>query len=399
MAGERGWPGRIPPSPLFQRGEKEWSAEGGSLGFNGPRRFTILLLLFVFTAIVPAVLLSPAHAHPVGVSSGTISLDSAPPQLLIRINADEWMVITGQALPIPFPARDGEPYPIPEADQRKIAEKLASSLSVSFAGDACRPALARASIVKTLDQFEGVFLLSLDCPKSEGSLDYRFSLFPRNLPGATHILQVRKGEEAAERTLTAAAPSVRVSPAALGGWWIVVRDFLGMGIHHIFSGYDHILFLLGIALGASRFVDLVKWITAFTAAHTMTFFLVALNVVSVSPRIVEPLIALSICYIALEDTVIRRVWTKHILIFGFGLVHGMGFASILGGVDLPRANLFASVISFNLGVEAGQMAILLLVVPLLAVSKRVFKAERVVVAASVLLFLAGGAWFVERVFF
>ena len=172
-----------------------------------------------------------------------------------------------------------------------------------------------------------------------------------------------------------------------------------MGMHHIFSGYDHILFLLGIALGATRILDLIKWITAFTVAHTATFFLVALNVVSVSPRIVEPLIALSICYIALEDTVIRRVWTKRILIFGFGLIHGMGFASILGEVDLPRANLIASVISFNLGVEAGQLAILLLVAPLLAVSKKLFNAERVVMAVSVLLFLAGGAWFVERVFF
>lgn len=359
----------------------------------------MVVFLLVFAAAGPVVVRpSPAHAHPVGVSSGTISLDSAPPQLLIRINADEWMVITGQALPIPFPARDGEPYPIPEADRTRIGEALSASLSVSIDGKPCSPSLERADVIKTLDQFEGIFRFGLQCPVSDGSIDYRFTLFPKNLPGATHILQVRKGEEAAERTLTSASPSVRVSPSAFGGWGVVFRDFIKMGMHHIFSGYDHILFLLGIALGATRILDLIKWITAFTVAHTATFFLVALNLVSVSPRIVEPLIALSICYIAIEDTLIRRVWTKRILIFGFGLVHGMGFASILGEVDLPRANLFASVISFNLGVEAGQMAILLLVVPLLAVSKKVFKAERVVVAASVLLFLAGGAWFVERVF-
>lgn len=363
------------------------------------RGFTAAFLLLVLAAAAPVVMPCPAHAHPVGVSSGLLSLDSVPPQLLVRINADEWMVMTGHALPIPFPIRDDEPYPIPEADRQKIAEKLAASLSVSVEDKPCQFNLGRADVVKTLDQFEGVFLLRLDCAAREGAVNYRFTLFPNNLPGATHILQVRKGEETAERTLTAAAPSVRVSPAALGGWWIVVRDFIKMGMHHIFSGYDHILFLLGIALGATRILDLIKWITAFTVAHTATFFLVALNLVSVSPRIVEPLIALSICYIALEDTVIRRVWTKRILIFGFGLIHGMGFASILGEVDLPRANLIASVISFNLGVEAGQLAILLLVAPLLAVSKKLFNAERVVMAVSVLLFLAGGAWFVERVFF
>lgn len=362
------------------------------------RGFAAAFFLLVFAA-APVVLPCPAHAHPVGVSSGALLLDSAPPQLLVRINADEWMVMTGQALPIPFPARDDEPYPIPEADRTRIGESLLAGLSVSIDGKLCSPSLERADVIKTLDQFEGIFRFELQCPVSDGSIDYRFTLFPKNLPGAAHILQVRKGEEMAERTLTAAAPSVRVSSAALGGWRIVVRDFLGMGIHHIFSGYDHILFLLGIALGASRLMDLVKWITAFTAAHTATFFLVALNLVSVSPRIVEPLIALSICYIALEGTVIRRVWTKRILIFGFGLIHGMGFASILGEVDLPRANLFASVVSFNLGVEAGQLAILLLVVPLLALSKKFFNAERVVMAVSVLLFLAGGAWFVERVFF
>jgi hypothetical protein len=363
------------------------------------RGFTAAFVLLLLAAAAPVVMPCPAHAHPIGVSSGLLSLDSAPPQLLVRINADEWMVMTGQALPIPFPARDGVPHPIPEADRTRIGEALSANLSVSIDGKPCSPSLERADVIKALDQFEGIFRFGLRCPVSDGSIDYRFTLFPKNLPGATHILQVRKGESAAERTLTAASPSVRVAPSAFGGWGVVFRDFIKMGMHHIFSGYDHILFLLGIALGATRILDLIKWITAFTVAHTATFFLVALNVVSVSPRIVEPLIALSICYIALEDTVIRRVWTKRILIFGFGLIHGMGFASILGEVDLPRANLIASVISFNLGVEAGQLAILLLVAPLLAVSKKLFNAERVVMAVSVLLFLAGGAWFVERVFF
>lgn len=176
------------------------------------------------------------------------------------------------------------------------------------------------------------------------------------------------------------------------------RQYLGLGIRHIFLGYDHIAFLLAL-LFVRRFSDLIKVITAFTVSHTLTLALAALGVVSLPARLVESAIAISIIYVAAENlwrkSENERRWR---IAFAFGLVHGFGFAAVLRELGLPAEGLVRSLLAFNLGVETGQLAIAALCWPLfLWVSQRSWGAGmRRAVSWTLLVF--GAAWFIDRAF-
>ena len=140
-----------------------------------------------------------------------------------------------------------------------------------------------------------------------------------------------------------------------------ISSFVGLGIEHIFTGYDHILFLVSLLMLGGSLGYLIKVVTAFSISHSITLSLAVLNIVSVPSRWVEIIIALSIAYIAAEN-----LWRKEPnqarwqLAFGFGLIHGLGFSSALQELELPRNNLVVSLISFSAGIEIGQISIVLL---------------------------------------
>jgi hypothetical protein len=179
---------------------------------------------------------------------------------------------------------------------------------------------------------------------------------------------------------------------------IVARSaqFLKLGVLHIFTGYDHIAFLIGLLITGGRLFGLVQIVTAFTLAHSLTLTLAALDVVTLHPGLVEGGIALSIVYVALENL----LWPTHdrrwLVSFVFGLVHGFGFAAVLREMHLPRSGLAASLFSFNLGVEVGQVLIVLLLVPLLWLLVR--SRVQVVLARSVSIVLLslGLFWLYQR---
>jgi hydrogenase/urease accessory protein HupE len=183
----------------------------------------------------------------------------------------------------------------------------------------------------------------------------------------------------------------------------VVRKFVVAGIEHIAIGPDHILFLVGLLLLGGSVIQLLKIVTAFTIAHSITLTIAALNILSPSARLVEPAIALSIIYVGIDNLLVKpgardtRVW----IALTFGLIHGFGFASVLREMDLPRRALGWSLFSFNLGVEIGQVCIVLLVASLLAwiAARSAPLRTRVVYAGSVIVAAAGVVWFVQRVFF
>jgi hypothetical protein len=176
------------------------------------------------------------------------------------------------------------------------------------------------------------------------------------------------------------------------------RQYLSLGISHIFRGYDHIAFLLAL-LFVRRFRDLVKIITAFTIAHTLTLILAALGVVSLPGRLVESAIAASIVFVAAQN-----IWLKSEaphrwrIAFAFGLIHGFGFAAVLRELGLPAEGLVRSLLAFNLGVELGQLAIAAACWPvLLWVSRRPWAPRvRIIVSSTLLVF--GAAWLIDRVF-
>ncbi|MBA3882355.1 MAG: HupE/UreJ family protein [Chthoniobacterales bacterium] len=186
------------------------------------------------------------------------------------------------------------------------------------------------------------------------------------------------------------------------GAFAIVRQFVWEGIHHIFIGPDHILFIVGLLLLGGTLGQLLKIVTAFTIAHSVTLVLATLNILSPPPRVIEPAIALSIIFVGAHALILgreKRDW-RLLFAFCFGFVHGFGFANVLREMELPRAALGWSLFSFNVGVEIGQACIVLAVAPLLAVLYRRSAplAGRVVAASSFGVVFAGSFWFVQRLF-
>ncbi len=181
----------------------------------------------------------------------------------------------------------------------------------------------------------------------------------------------------------------------------VLRQYLALGFTHILpKGTDHILFVLGVFLLSQRWKPILLQVTAFTLAHTLTLGLTIYGIVSLSPAIVEPLIALSIVYVAVENLRTTELTPGRLaLVFGFGLVHGMGFAGVLSQLGLPRSQFLPALVSFNLGVEAGQLTVILGAFLLLRLpfGDRPWYRRRIVAPVSIAIAAVGAYWAIQRI--
>jgi len=179
--------------------------------------------------------------------------------------------------------------------------------------------------------------------------------------------------------------------------------YFTLGFTHILPhGLDHMLFVLGIYLLSGRARSVLCQVSAFTVAHSITLGLSMYGVVAVSPRIVEPLIALSIAYVAIENIFLSELKSWRVaLVFAFGLLHGMGFAGALQELGLPRSEFVTALVTFNVGVEAGQLAVI--AAAFLFVGRhcadRSWYRSRVVVPASLLIACTAVYWTIERLSF
>ncbi|NND44333.1 MAG: HupE/UreJ family protein [Xanthomonadales bacterium] len=182
-------------------------------------------------------------------------------------------------------------------------------------------------------------------------------------------------------------------------WTAVVGLYLKLGFLHILpKGLDHILFVLALFLAATRWRPWLIQVSAFTLAHTLTLALAASGRIDVPPGIVEPLIAASIAFVAVENCLVREItrW-RPAVVFGFGLFHGLGFAGVLGELGLPPGQFLPALVSFNVGVELGQVAVLGAAWLLLhRYFGRTWYRNRVVVPASLAIAGAGSWWALQR---
>ena len=222
----------------------------------------------------------------------------------------------------------------------------------------------------------------------------------------SYMLTIRQDgqDQAARQWIEGAAESVRfplgagIAPMTRAE---VVRGYLRLGYSHILpKGTDHILFVCGIFLLAVRLRPVLLQVSAFTLAHTLTLALTVYGFVALSPRIVEPLIALSIVYVAVENVLAPALTPWRVaLVFAFGLLHGMGFAGVLSELGLPRSQFVPALLSFNAGVELGQLSVIALLALLLALPfrRKPWYRRRVVVPGSLAIAAVGLVWFVERV--
>lgn len=201
----------------------------------------------------------------------------------------------------------------------------------------------------------------------------------------------------------ATSPVIELGGGGQVGGWATFVAYIPIGFDHILpKGLDHILFVLGLFFLSTRLRPLFWQISAFTLAHTVTLALGALGWVTVPASIVEPLIAASITYVAVENLFTSTLsrW-RPFVIFGFGLLHGLGFASVLGEYGLPEGQFFPALVGFNIGVEFGQLSVIAIAFALVGYwfrDKPWYRA-RIAVPASILIALVGAYWFVERVFF
>ena len=186
------------------------------------------------------------------------------------------------------------------------------------------------------------------------------------------------------------------------GTFAVIRKFVASGIHHILIGPDHMLFLVGLLLLGGTLRRLILVVSAFTLAHSITLSLAVLNILDPPARIVEPVIALSIVFIGVDNLIVRggrdiRGW----IAFAFGFVHGFGFAGVLREMGLESRALVWSLLSFNLGVEIGQLFVVVLVATALAAlrTRSETAGRRLAFAGSIGVIAAGTFWFFERIFF
>ncbi len=233
----------------------------------------------------------------------------------------------------------------------------------------------------------------------------RWFIWKNSLSLGTYLLTVRsEGQETPARQWVEGgsgsvpfALDASVVPPTRGQ---IAGQYLSLGYTHILpKGLDHIFFVLGIFLLSTRVKPVLVQVTAFTVAHTITLALTMYGVVSLRSSVVEPLIAASIVYVAVENVLRPQLSPWRVaLVFAFGLLHGMGFAGVLSQLGLPRSEFATALLSFNAGVELGQLSVILLALLLLGLPFRqeTWYRRRVVVPVSLAIAAVGLFWAVQR---
>lgn len=289
----------------------------------------------------------------------------------------------------------------------EIAGFALAQLGVYADGTLCTQAASASKIARHGDAAYVVLALELACaPEAAVSIDY--ALFGELDPEHRGLLKFEWDEQTVTHVLAADLPALDVdlrSADSLRSF----RAYVAEGIHHIWIGFDHLLFLLclllpavlGPASGATRTLRSVslhvaKLVTAFTLAHSVTLALATFELVVLPARAVESVIAASVVLVALNNLrpVVRETWA---LAFGFGLVHGFGFAGVLGELGLPPHALAPALLGFNVGVEFGQLALVAAVLPVAFVLRdtRLYR-QGLLPVASVAMAVIASLWLVER---
>lgn len=301
------------------------------------------------------------------------------------------------------------------ARHAEIAAYTLARLTLRADGQACRPEVSEHLVDEHSDGAYAVIRFDAFCAAApQRTLEIGYRLFADLDPTHRGLLRVQHGTATTSAVLGPDRPRLEVALGEVSR----LRQFLDYareGVWHIWIGIDHVLFLVSLLLPAvlvfgerawepaPRFApvfwEVFRIVTAFTVAHSITLSLAALGVLALPSRLVESVIALSVVLAALNNLkplVLAKRWA---VAFGFGLVHGFGFASVLADLGLPRDALLVSLVGFNFGVEAGQLALVCLFLPAAFLARRHWVYRRLVFAGgSAAIALVAAAWMLERVF-
>lgn len=282
--------------------------------------------------------------------------------------------------------------------EKRLAELLLSRLHVKADGAMLALSFVSASPVPERNDIRFDFIDK--APPSPKIIAVDCKLFPYDSRHRTY-LNIYQGSFLSRQEVFEGDVTLKQIPLSeQQGTWQIIREFTFEGIRHIFIGPDHILFVIGLLLLGGSLGRLLRIVTAFTIAHSITLCLATFQILSPPASVVEPVIALSIVVVGIHAFLgneLRdpRLWFA----FTFGLIHGFGFASVLQEMELPRNALGISLFSFNLGVEIGQACIILAVAPLLALlrNRKPLAARHVTQFAALSVTTAGAFWFFQRV--
>ncbi|MBA4176988.1 MAG: hypothetical protein C0505_10585 [Leptothrix sp. (in: Bacteria)] len=307
-----------------------------------------------------------------------------------------------------------------------IAAYASARLALQADGQACTLTVGTQQVDEHTDGAYTVLPLNWACAVGAGAphtLELHYTLFADLDPRHRGLLKLTAQGATRTAVLGPQAPRQRFDLQAEASVLTTLRDYAREGVWHIWIGFDHILFLLALLLPAvglwsvrggharaphrwhpvsrfrAAFWDVVRIVTAFTVAHSITLSLAALGLVSLPSRLVESAIAASVVLAALNN--LRPVFEgrRWIVAFAFGLVHGFGFASVLADLGLPQGALALALLGFNLGVEAGQLAIVAAFLPAAYLLRRTaFYRRAVLQGGSALIALLAAVWLLERAF-
>jgi hypothetical protein len=346
----------------------------------------LLCLLFMFSshALAHWSDLSAAEVF-IGANQAQMTL-TFPTRLVASFDTDQNGVLSNAEI---------------QAKRTELSKFLAQKIKVLSGGQEATFEIKAASTIKNLGPKENTHsTLILTFRLEAGLKDFgiSYNLFLEGVSSASCVATIFYNDQLQEIIFRPNNREFKLENHAT----IDFFGFIKLGIEHILTGYDHLLFVLSLLMLGGGLTYLLKVISAFTLAHSISLSLAALNIIHLPSKLVESSIALTIAFVAAENLwrkdVTALTKSRWIFTFVFGLIHGLGFAGVLEEIGLPQNNLALSLLGFNVGVEIGQLAVVVPAYLLLQALKRIPWELRLRQAVSVFAVLAGLFWFVERAF-
>jgi hydrogenase/urease accessory protein HupE len=343
---------------------------------------------------------SVAHAHEIGTTRVSVTFEQSAPYN-IEISTDAMSLV--EKLSGQTPPSDVTAVTL-QSQLQEYDERFRGRVAIAFDGTAVSPTAidyAVTGVATATSSPEATIRLRGTIPPNARQFAWTYAW-----TFATYSLTVGNSSLGTQNTewLEGGQMSTPISlalPRSPVNRLAIALRYLALGFTHIVpNGFDHMLFVLGIFLLSRRIREVLAQVSAFTIAHSITLALSIYGVVSVSPKIVEPLIAVSIAYVAIENIFLSNLKPWRVaLVFGFGLLHGMGFAGALRELGLPRSEFVTALVTFNLGVEAGQLAVIAAAFLIVGwyCGRRAWYRRVVVMPASALIACTAIYWTVQRV--
>lgn len=349
----------------------------------------ILSIFFLFGLFVAA----PASAHQQSLASSKITFENK--KMLVSLLIDQKSILEINGFDIQTTQSLDESQ-ISQQIKDKSFDYLKNGFHVKNNGIDMLVELESVSVPDLANvQFDLVYISQELIDK----VDFDYNIFFENSDGKhKNVTTIENGDKTDEFVFTNSTRHLAMEAGVELSFWTTLSQFVLMGIEHILTGYDHLAFLLALIILGGTFKNILKIVTSFTVAHSITLILAALDIVALPGRLIESAIAITILYVALENQFIKNANYRWMLTGVFGLVHGFGFAGALAETQVPKNHFIEALLTFNVGVAIGQLMVVLVLLPIILYLRRFSWNVWLVRGISGGVALFGLIWFIQRAF-